>query len=187
MRIGVFDTETTGVKVDSDRICEIALIMFDLDSGKTVLRYSRRIQPQMKIPAKVTAIHGIADADVMTAPTFHQVAQGIKMLFEKADVIVGHNIVSFDCPLIVAEFARVGITKLDRWPMIVDTMLEGRWATADGKVPTLGELCWALDVPYDPALAHGALYDVSCNLECFLEGLRLGLFQLPTPATAVAA
>jgi hypothetical protein len=65
------------------------------------------------------------------------------------------------------------------FPEVFDTMLHGRGATDDGKIPTLGELCYALDVPYDKAQAHAALYDVRVNLQAFLRGWKLGHFQVP--------
>ncbi len=58
-------------------------------------------------------------------------------------------------------------------------MKNGRWATANGKNPKLGELCWALQVDYDPALAHAAEYDVQKTAECLWRGVDAGLYKLP--------
>ncbi|MFE7665129.1 3'-5' exonuclease, partial [Streptomyces celluloflavus] len=60
----VLDTETTGLHADA-RIVEIAVISA---SGAVVL--DSLINPGVPIPAAATAIHGIGDADVASAPTF---------------------------------------------------------------------------------------------------------------------
>lgn len=173
-----FDLESTGSEVDKDRIIELAVICEDLDSGKEIIRYARRFNPGMHIPAKVVGIHGIADADVVGAPEFKTAAPLIGKLFEKTGVLIGHNSEGFDNLLVIHEFLRSGVT-VNPFPASFDTMLNGRWATPDGKYPTLGELCWALDVPYDPEQAHGALYDVSRCLSCFRRAVKLGLWKLP--------
>jgi DNA polymerase-3 subunit epsilon len=165
----------------------VAVILQDLDTGAERFRFVRRLNPLMHITAKATAVHGMTDADVMGCPTFAQVAPLLVTLFEKVDFLVGHNLEGFDNVMLLYEFQRVGITTLARLPTVIDTMLLGRSTTPDGKVPTLGELCWALDVPYDPAQAHAALYDVSCTLQAFRNGVKLGVFELPTVTAALAA
>lgn len=57
-------------------------------------------------------------------------------------------------------------------------MVQGRWATPMGKYPSLKELCFACDVPYDPEKAHGAEYDVDMMMQSFLFGYKLGFFKV---------
>jgi len=181
--IGGLDLETTGVKTDTDRIVEVALIVQDLDTGAEKLRYVRRINPEMHISAKALAVHGITDADVLGCPTFKLVAPLLVKVLEKVDLIVGHNVDGFDMVMLIHEFLRAGITKVDLPPSF-DTMLALRGATADGKFPTLGELAWALDVPYNPEQAHGAGYDVEVTLAAFRNGLKFGQFKRPAMRAA---
>jgi DNA polymerase-3 subunit epsilon len=148
------------------------------------MRFERRINPGVHIPANVIEVHGISDADVLGAPSFRSIAGGMVSLLSRVDLIVAHNGEAFDGPLLAHEIARAGVLLPGRLPPIFDTMLVGRGCTSDGKVPTLGELCFALDVDYDPAQAHAALYDVEVMLAAFRRGWQLGVFALPAMAEA---
>ena len=57
-----FDIESTGLDVSKDRIIEISVVKLHPD-GHTDIK-TRRINPQMHIPAESTAIHHITDEDV---------------------------------------------------------------------------------------------------------------------------
>ena len=146
---------------------------------------ARRFNPECHIPAKVVAVHGITDADVMGAPLFKTAAPLLGNMLQKVNVLIAHNGIEFDAPMIMHEFLRAGVI-VTPFPAVFDTMKDGRWATPDGKYPTLGELCWSLDVPYGPALARGALYDVRVMLSCYRRAVSLGLWQLPELASNAA-
>ena len=94
-----------------------------------------------------------------------------------ADLLVAHNM-SFDGPFIGMELSRVGET-IPNKPFVC-TMESGRWACVNGKYPKLGELAFALGVPYDAAKAHAADYDTQIMMDCFFRGLDRGFYQLPT-------
>lgn len=176
-KAAVFDTETTGLKaIDGDKIIEVAILVYDIDTKKKISSYVQRINPERAIDPKAQEVHGISYAQVASCPVFKDVAADIAAEFAKADICVAHNI-GFDAEFLAVEFNSAGV----KLPMIpsVDTM-DARWATFNGKSPNLGELCFALGVPYDPSKAHGAEYDVEVTAACFLEGLRLGFFTIPT-------
>lgn len=101
-----FDLETTGTNVTHDRIVEISLIKV-LPSGEEMER-TRRINPEMPIPAEATAVHHITDADVANEPTFKQIAKSLAEMFTDCD-IAGFNSNRFDIPLLLEEFHRAGI------------------------------------------------------------------------------
>lgn len=185
MLLNFHDIETTGfMDGDAHRIVEIAMVIVDLQQVDGVWvaeqrgEFERRINPMRSIPPATTAIHGIANSDVMDCPTLDKIAPTLAAILARADLWVAHNGKWFDGPFMRREFTRCGVPLVVR--PIFDTMLEGRFALPDGKVPTLGELCWALDVPYDPEKAHAALYDVQVMRDCVLRGLNLGAFSLPT-------
>jgi DNA polymerase-3 subunit epsilon len=67
-----------------------------------------RINPEMHIPAEVTAIHGISDEDVKDAPKFAEVAHELLQFLENCD-LAGFNSNHFDIPLLAEEFFRAGI------------------------------------------------------------------------------
>lgn len=100
------DLETTGINVASDRIVEIALLKVHPD-GKEEEKLMR-INPEMPIPEKSSAIHGIYDDDVKNEPTFKEVAKTIANFIEGCD-LAGFNSNRFDIPLLAEEFLRAGI------------------------------------------------------------------------------
>ena len=67
-----------------------------------------RINPTIPIPALVTAVHGISDADVKDCPTFADVARELFDFMNHAD-IAGYNSNYFDVPLITEEFSRCNL------------------------------------------------------------------------------
>lgn len=101
-----FDLETTGTNILHDRIVEICAIKVNPDGSEDVKE--RRINPEMPIPEASTAVHHISDADVADCPTFRQIAKSLHAFFEDCD-IAGFNSNKFDVPLLIEEFARVGL------------------------------------------------------------------------------
>lgn len=172
-----FDTETSGLKPESgDRLIEVALVTYDSDTRKATRTYVQRLDPECSISSGAQAVHGIAYADLVGKPRFRDVAAEIHAQFEAADMVIAHNL-PFDATFFLYEFQAAGL-KLPSKPS-VDTMGRGRWATPNGKLPRLGELCFALGVKYDAAAAHSALYDVERTIECFWRGLDRGFYTLP--------
>lgn len=177
VRILTFDTETTGLSTTKDRICQLGLTLMEED-GSELLRYETLIDPQMKIPAKTSDIHGIMDADVLGKPTWHEIGPRFKRIIAKADIIAGHNIKGYDMPMVVSECIRCGvdIVGMGDGVQVLDTT-EWRWATPNGKIPRLGELCFSLGIDYDEEAAHSAMYDVEVNARCIIEAMRRGLYR----------
>jgi DNA polymerase III subunit epsilon len=101
--LAFIDLETTGIKVATDRIVEICILRINPDGTSRI--HTLRINPEMHIPAEVTAIHGITDEDVKDCPTFSQVAHELIQFLEGCD-IAGYNSNHFDIPLLVEEFLR---------------------------------------------------------------------------------
>ena len=101
-----FDLEPTGTNITHDRIVEISVLKV-FPNGKQDIK-TKRINPEMPIPAESTAIHGITDEDVKDAPTFRQVAKSLADQIEGCD-LAGFNSSRFDIPLLAEEFLRVGL------------------------------------------------------------------------------
>ncbi len=101
----VFDLETTGLKLGSDRIIEIAIIKA-LPDGKTEEFY-QRVNPGIPIPPESSAVHHIYDADVALEPTFKEIAPRLLQFLGNSD-LGGFNSNKFDVPMLVEEFLRVG-------------------------------------------------------------------------------
>ena len=102
--IAFIDLETTGINVSTDRIVEISILK--ISPGGKEEWMSTKINPEMMIPTKSTAIHGITDADVSNAPTFKEIAKNLASFLEGCD-LAGYNAAKFDIPVLAEEFLRV--------------------------------------------------------------------------------
>jgi len=96
-----FDTETTGVKADKDRIIEIAA--YDALNEKS---FSSLINPKCDIPKEATNIHNITNEMVKDAPTFEKVGQDFIDFCSEGAILVAHNNDSFDRPFLENEMKR---------------------------------------------------------------------------------
>lgn len=103
--LAIFDLETTGTNITSDRIVEIAIIKVQPDG--TEENYCKRVNPEMPIPAVVSEIHGIYDKDIQDAPTFKELAIEIVAFIGDAD-LAGYNSNKFDIPVLAEELMRAG-------------------------------------------------------------------------------
>jgi DNA polymerase-3 subunit epsilon len=170
------DIETTGLLSPDHRIIEIYIGLWDVDTRERVEELNQRIDPQRAIAADAQRVHGISNVDLVGCPIWLDVTNDVTHILGRADAIVGHNGKEFDLPFINQELQRVGRPIIEL--PIIDTMLDGRWATPIGKVPNLGELCFACEVDYDTTEAHAADYDVSVMMKCLFRGLEWGFFHL---------
>lgn len=110
MRYIFFDTETTGIKPDKDRIIEIAA--YDPEKNK---EFVSLVNPEMPIPAEASAVHNITDDMVKDAPNFKHVALDFVDFCEGDVILVAHNNDAFDKPFIENEFERSGVPLPKRW------------------------------------------------------------------------
>lgn len=101
-----FDLETTGLDVFKDRIVEISVLKLMPDGSTEVKTW--RINPEMHIPEKATAVHHITDEDVKDAPIFRQISKSLAGIFEGCD-IAGFNSTRFDIPMLCIEFKKAGV------------------------------------------------------------------------------
>jgi DNA polymerase III epsilon subunit len=104
----VIDVETTGLKPEGDRVCEVGAIR--MVGGKETGRFHTLINPGMPMPAEAQKTHGISDQMVETAPGFSAIAEELRK-FMSASVLVAQN-AEFDVSFLNAEFARAGMAKL---------------------------------------------------------------------------
>jgi DNA polymerase-3 subunit epsilon len=110
----VFDLETTGTQVGTDRIVEIAMIKVNPD-GSVVRKPEQSgaehrilVNPEMPIPVESSLVHGIYDDDVKDKFTFSQIAPGLVKFLHDCD-LGGFNSNRFDVPMLAEEFLRVEI------------------------------------------------------------------------------
>lgn len=112
MRCIFYDTETTGLSPERDRIIEIAA--YDPTRDLSLVKF---INPGCPIPPEATAIHHITDEMVSGAPGFTDVAAAFAAFCEGEVVLIAHNNDAFDLPFLRKEFGRAGID-MPGWPFL---------------------------------------------------------------------
>jgi DNA polymerase-3 subunit epsilon len=100
----IVDVETTGGSPFFNRIIEVGLLR--IKNGKIVEKYQTLVNPEMEIPAFISDMTGITNAEVRNAPTFLELADEIQKKFEDV-IFVAHNS-QFDYSFIKEEFRRIG-------------------------------------------------------------------------------
>lgn len=108
-----FDTETTGVDVETDRIVTAALVR-RVGPATQVMRWL--IDPGVPIPEGATAVHGITTEHAREhgcAPreALDEIAAELTYAVQRAEPIVAFN-ASFDLSLLDAELRRHGLPTL---------------------------------------------------------------------------
>ena len=105
MKIVALDVETTGLRPETDRIVEIALLS-PSDA------YCQHVNPGVPIPAEATAVHGIGDEHVRDCPPFAAIAEDVRLRIEGA-CLVTYNGRSFDMLFLHHELERATGNGLD--------------------------------------------------------------------------
>lgn len=166
-----FDTETTGVDVDSDWIVTAALVRRDA-SGTHVRTWL--IDPGVEIPAGATAIHGITTEQARThgepaALALEEIAVVLAESIAAGVPVVAFN-ASFDLCILAADLRRHGLATLaDRLggdvvpvidPLVLDRA-EDQYRSGKRK---LVDLCGLYQVA-DGGRLHTADVDVIATLD----------------------
>lgn len=100
-RFVFYDTETTGLRPDKDRIIELAA--FDPVKNITFCQF---INPGIPIPEESTKISNITDEMVKDAPPFSVIGQNFIDFLDEDVILVAHNNDAFDEPFMKEEFSR---------------------------------------------------------------------------------
>ena len=163
-----FDLETTITRHSGERqkMLEFAAVVLGRESLREREVYSTLVKPAdlRTITERTTAYNGISAATVRDAPPFAEVADRVRELLD-GRVWAGHNIVSFDDPVLAEHFLAAGVAP-PRAAGFLDTLQLcerrfGRRRTADLKLATLGAFFGHGDEK------HRALADVRMNIAVF--------------------
>ena len=101
------DLETTGLNIMRDRIIQIAMIKY-MKNDNEPMEMEMLINPEIPISEEAMKVHGIMPGDLKNKPTFSQVGQKIFDFIGNAD-LAGYNSNRFDIPMLIEEFARIGL------------------------------------------------------------------------------
>ncbi len=102
-----FDLEATGLNVIRDKIVQIAIVKYSPDKEEPE-EFVQLINPGIPISEEAIGVHGLTPKHLANKPTFQQMAQKIFDFIGDSD-LGGYNSNRFDVPLLMEEFARVGI------------------------------------------------------------------------------
>lgn len=103
------DLEATGTDPQEARVLQIALqrLVPTAEGAGLDEESDRLVNPETSIPESVTKLTGIAPEDVEDQPTFEAHADEVAELLTGAD-LAGYNAITYDLPLLEAEFERLG-------------------------------------------------------------------------------
>ncbi|MQS44296.1 helicase C-terminal domain-containing protein [Companilactobacillus mishanensis] len=106
----VVDLETTNANWhDNGRIIQFGCAL--IENGQITKIFNQKVNPEVPIPSRITALTGLSDSDVKDSPNFKAIAPKIFKLL-KNRVFIAHN-VNFDLPFLNREFSRVGMNQLN--------------------------------------------------------------------------
>ena len=165
MREIVFDTETTGLDNQQDRVIEIGGVELDnkFPTGRTFHVYvnaqGRKVHPD------ALAVHGITDDFLKDKPDFGAIVGDMAEIFDGAKLIA-HN-ASFDIGFINAEYARLGLPPVDPG-RVIDTLALARRRHPMGP-NSLDALCKRYGIDNSHRTKHGALLDAELLAEVYIE------------------
>lgn len=146
-----YDTETTGVRSEVDRIIEIAVYDPELDRS-----FVSFVKPDIPIPPDASAVHGITDEMVADADDWGVVGQKLIEFCSGDVMLVAHNNDNFDIKFLQAEFKRFD-TEMPQWKFF-DTL---KWARRYRKDLPRHSLQFLREIyGFPPNNAHRALDDV---------------------------
>ncbi|OIK28848.1 3'-5' exonuclease [Streptomyces malaysiense] len=170
--LAAFDTETTGVDVETDRIVSAAVVV--QDAPETLPRVSRwLVNPGVPVPAGATAVHGLTEEHLQRngrwpAPVMFEIAEQLAEHAARGRPLVVMN-APFDLTLLDRELRRHRASSLERWfpsvplrvldPRVLDKHLD-RYRKGRR---TLTDLCAHYGVELEGA--HDAAADALAALE----------------------
>jgi CBS domain-containing protein len=103
----VLDTETTGLDARTARLVQVGAIRIAGSDIRSDERFESLVNPGIPIPPATTAIHGISDESVRTAPRFAAIAQELAG-FLRSSVVIGHSI-GYDLAILQREHDLAGL------------------------------------------------------------------------------
>lgn len=114
----VFDTEATGADPGTAQLLQLAAVRLDPQLSCIDRFPARLVRPTVPIPPEVTALTGIAPADVAVAEEPAAVLEEF-LAFAGGATLVAHNGHGFDQPLLARLASEYGLGSL---PPLVDTL-----------------------------------------------------------------
>lgn len=154
-RVGVFDLETTGVDVTTDRIVTAHVGVLDRH-GREIAARDWLADPGVPIPDGAAAVHGISTEHARrhgrpASEVVAEISNALRVLFAQGMPIVAYN-ASYDFSLLAHEAARHGIPVLiDPQPVIDPLVIDKAYDRYRPGKRTLSVVAEHYAVPLDDA------------------------------------
>lgn len=161
----IVDIETTGGHASGNGITEIAVCIHD--GTRIVETFHSLVNPNQNIPIYITALTGINNAMVASAPRFEDIAERIHLLLDD-QIFVAHN-VNFDYSFVKHQLKNSGY-ELNSKKLC--TVRLGRKVFPGLPSYSLGNLCRSLDVEIENR--HRAMGDAKATVILFEKMLDEG-------------
>ncbi|MCR4398514.1 MAG: exonuclease domain-containing protein, partial [Firmicutes bacterium] len=163
-RFVALDVETTGTDHETDRVIQVAAVLFD--GARPLREFGKIVRPAMPIPLRVQRMTGITQEMADAAPSFSDVAQSLVEFVGDAP-LVAHNS-QFDVGFVGAELRRCGMKPLSN--VVYDTLELARLVRPSSRSFRLERLAELEGVPL--AGAHDAGADARAAGMLFLAYYR---------------
>ncbi len=151
--LAAIDTETTGRNPETDRIVEVACVLWK--DGAVVERRTWLVNPGIPIPEEARAIHGICDDDVKDKPPFSGILDDLCRALE-GHVPLAYN-AEFDRDFLLAEVSRCGVAGRPLPPSFrkgvewIDPLTWAREIQSRERSRALGDVCERLGIQLERA------------------------------------
>lgn len=156
----LYDLETTGTSSNYDEVIEISAVK--VRNGKIVEEFSQLVNPGRPIPYAASAVNHITDDMVASALGFEEVLQQF-LDFAGEDILVGHNINSFDMKFLYRDCEKYfGLTLTNDY---IDTLKLARICLPELSHHRLSDLAEYYGI--STAGAHRALNDCRMNQQVY--------------------
>lgn len=128
-RLAVFDTETTGLSTENDRIVTAFIGVLDHE-GQLVERHSWLADPGVVIPPRATEVHGVTTKMAQeqgrpAAEVVHELMEQLHRFMAEGTPLVAYN-ASYDLTLTNSEARRYGAVPLDDPKPVIDPLVIDR-------------------------------------------------------------
>lgn len=174
----VLDIETTGFSpAKGSRIIEIGAVK--IVDNKVVDEFSTFVNPQIKIPKKITEVTSITNEMVENAPVIGKALLDFHNFLGNA-VVVAHN-ASFDWDrFLIDGFAKVGVKVNNK---VVDTQDLSKITFTENKKHNLKDMCGYLGIEVENH--HRAIDDAKMTAKALLKFLEIHKENIPDKKTIV--
>jgi len=176
MKLFFFDTETTWLNENVDRIIQLWGIFWEMDekdfSFDEIYTINQYINVDIPIPKKASDVHGIKNEDLLSYWYINKYIYKFLNAVSEADYVVCHN-VNFDSKFLKAETKRLWIPfdwENVKWICTMTSTTElvnWKWWKYP-KLTKLHEFLFWRDFDW----AHDAMADIKATRDCFLELCR---------------